>query len=282
MRSFKHTARRQLLAVLAGGVAAAFPLYTLAADSQLAALDSSGSVQGTVIGNDQKPIAGVRIELSNAAGKIVARTTTDSAGRFSIAGVTPGSYHVTAAKDDDLAAADVEVSGGAASRTALTLGATQLETITVTAQRFERARNQLSPSTGSSRYSFTAKAIEQLPEGDHTSFNHVLLQAPGVANDSFGQVHVRGDHNDLQYRINGIILPDGESGFGQVFDPRFAKSITLNTGALPAEYGLRTAGVVDIVTKDRIDEGDVDAYGGSHDTINPSFQLGKTYGKFSA
>jgi outer membrane receptor protein involved in Fe transport len=159
---------------------------------------------------------------------------------------------------------------------------TTLETVTVTAQRLERARNALSPTTGSSQYVFDQKTIDKLPEGDHTPFNRLLLQAPGVANDSYGQLHVRGDHNDLQYRINGVILPEGVSGFGQVLDTRFAKSITLNAGALPAQYGLRTAGVIDIVTKDRLEGGDIDLYGGSHGTFNPSFQLANTSGPFSA
>ncbi len=157
----------------------------------------------------------------------------------------------------------------------------ELETVTVTAKRFEKARNQLSPSTGSSQFNFDAKAIEDLPQGDNTPFNQVLLQAPGVANDSYGQLHIRGDHGDIQYRINGIILPEGVSGFGQVFDPRFAKSITLNTGALPAQYGLRTAGVIDIVTKDNVNGGNIDLYGGSHDTFNPSVEYGQTVGNVS-
>jgi len=276
-------ARRHLLAVFLGlsGPALTFP--ACAADAQLiAASNSEGTVEGIIVDADGKPVAAAKVQLSNSAGKIVARAQTDAHGVFSITGVAPGSYTVSAAKSGEFNNVEVQVSAGQSSKTRLALGDKQLQTVTVTARRFERARNSLSPSTGSSQYVFNEKAIEQLPEGDHTPFNHVLLQAPGVANDSYGQVHIRGDHNDIQYRINGIILPDGVSGFTQVFDPRFAKSITLNDGALPAEYGLRTAAVVDMVTKDRLDEGVVDFYGGSHDTVNPSFQLGKTIGDFSA
>ena len=75
------------------------------------------------------------------------------------------------------------------------------------------------------------------------------MQAPDVAQDSFGQFHVRGEHNGLQYRLNGIILPEGISVFGQSLDPRLISSLTLITGALPAEYGLRTAGIIDLKTK---------------------------------
>ena len=53
----------------------------------------------------------------------------------------------------------------------------------------------------------------------------------------------------MQYRINGIILPDGISGFGHVLDTGFVGSLALITGALPAQFGLRTAGIVDIQTK---------------------------------
>lgn len=265
------------------GLAGTLPGHALAAEAELlAAANSEGTIQGIVLGSDGKPLGGAKIQLSNSAGKVIAQARTDDHGIFTIGGIAPGTYSVGAAKGGDFNSVEVKVSAGATSRAEVSLGSKQLQTVTVTARRFERARNELSPSTGSSQYVFSEKAIEQLPEGDHTPFNRVLLQAPGVANDSFGQLHVRGDHNDLQYRLNGIILPDGVSGFGQVFDPRFAKSITLNTGALPAEYGLRTAGVIDIVTKDRLEGGEVDVYGGSHDTINPSFQLGKTVGNFTS
>ena len=113
--------------------------------------------------------------------------------------------------------------------------------------------------------------------------NQVILQAPGVAQDSYGQIHVRGDHANLQYRINGIQLPEGITGFGQVLSPRFAQSISLLTGALPAEYGLRTAGVIDIKTKDgQLDNlADVDFYGGQRGTTQPSFEYGGSKGNFS-
>ncbi|MFP3740639.1 TonB-dependent receptor plug domain-containing protein, partial [Burkholderia sp. SIMBA_019] len=84
--------------------------------------------------------------------------------------------------------------------------------------------------------------IQSMPQGANTPLNQVLLQAPGVANDSYGQLHVRGDHADLQYRINGIMIPEPISGFGQSLDTRIIDQVNLLTGALPAEYGYRTAG----------------------------------------
>ncbi len=287
MRSFtfsaRFVARRYLLAAYLGVVVTAVPHAVLAAEPQARpASTREGTLQGTVVGDDGNPIPSVNIQLSNASDKIVARTRTDAQGTFTIDDLAPGRYTITATASKNSNSTEVEVAGGITSKTQLALGSQQLQTVFVTAKRFEQARTALSPSTGSSQYTLSAKTIEQLPEGDHTPFNQVLLQAPGVANDNLGQLHIRGDHNDIQYRLNGIILPDGTSGFGQVLDPRFAKSITLNTGALPAQYGLRTAGVIDIVTKDQFNGGDVDVYGGSRDTFNPSFQLGKTTGNFTS
>ncbi len=274
--------RRSLLAVFLGFASSTLSNHALADEPQLlAASNSEGTIQGIVVGGDGKPLGAAKIQLLNASGKIVAQAQSDAHGIFTITGIAAGTYSVDAAKGSDFSSVEVQVSSGATSKAELALGSKQLNAVTVTAKRFERARNSLSPSTGSSQYTFDEKAIAQLPEGDNTQFNHVLLQAPGVANDNQGQLHIRGDHNDIQYRLNGIILPDGISGFGQVLDTRFAKSITLNTGALPAQYGLRTAGVIDVVTKDRYDGGEVSLYGGSHDTANPSFELGKTVGNFT-
>ncbi len=274
--------RRSLIAVFLGFASSTLSNHALADEPQLlAASTSEGTIQGIVVGGDGKPLGAAKIQLLNASGKIVAQAQSDAHGIFTISGIAAGTYTVNAAKGSDFNSVDVQVSSGVTSKAELALGSKQLNTVTVTAKRFERARNSLSPSTGSSQYTFDEKSIAQLPEGDNTQFNHVLLQAPGVANDNQGQLHIRGDHNDIQYRLNGIILPDGISGFGQVLDTRFAKSITLNTGALPAQYGLRTAGVIDVVTKDRYDGGEVEVYGGSHDTVNPSFELGKTVGNFT-
>ncbi|ALS61646.1 TonB-dependent receptor [Pandoraea norimbergensis] len=120
---------------------------------------------------------------------------------------------------------------------------------TISAKRLDAARNALSPDTGSSVYNFDRTDIETLPLGANTPLNQVLLQAPGVVQDSYGQLHVRGDHANLQYRIDGVIIPEAISGFGQAIDARIASQINLITGALPAQFGYRTAGIVDIHTK---------------------------------
>ncbi|MBU6338446.1 MAG: TonB-dependent receptor [Rickettsiales bacterium] len=119
----------------------------------------------------------------------------------------------------------------------------------VTAKKLDESRNKLSPKTGGSSFTFKQSDIENLPQGQATSLNQVLLRAPSVTQGTQGQLFVRGDHANLQYRINGVMLPEGITGFSQSLDTHFADKVDFLTGAMPAQYGFRTAGVVDITTK---------------------------------
>jgi hypothetical protein len=80
------------------------------------------------------------------------------------------------------------------------------------------------------------------------------------------------------------MLPEGLEGFGHEFDSHFIASATLLTGALPAQYGLRLSGVVDITTKSGADLNGVEAgvYGDSFGTIGPYFDYGRSVGNVSA
>jgi outer membrane receptor protein involved in Fe transport len=154
--------------------------------------------------------------------------------------------------------------------------------VVVTARRLNAARDSIQPQTGASTYTLSNQSIQAIPGGDNLQMSQIILQAPGVAQDSFGQLHVRGDHNGLQYRLNGVILPEGLSVFGQALNPRLADQVELITGALPAQYGLRTAGIIDIRTKSGIaNGGDISMYGGSHDTYQPSAEYSASQGPYS-
>lgn len=142
--------------------------------------------------------------------------------------------------------------------------------------------NFLLPKLGATSYSMDHAAIVSLPQGENTPIDKVLLQAPGVSYDSAvsnPDFHVRNEYSNVQYRINGILLPEGVSGLGPVLETGFIGNLNLLTGALPAQYGLRTAGVVDITTKSEFTQGgSVSLYGGSFGTLSPSFEYGGSSG----
>ena len=181
---------------------------------------------------------------NNIGGKAVVAT-------LALAAACPA---LTLAAEDTPAAADVGATDDASASPAASSSAdsssssSSMSEIVVTAQKLNEKRAGIETQTGASTYTIDSAAIQAMPGGENTQLNQVILQAPDVAQDSFGQLHVRGEHNGLQYRLNGIILPEGISVFSQTLDPHLIDSLSLVTGALPAEFGLRTAGIIDLTT----------------------------------
>jgi len=145
-------------------------------------------------------------------------------------------------------------------------------------QGFDQSRDHVLTKLGASSYTIDRTAIEAMPQGDNTPVDKLVLQMPGVNYDSAvsnPNFHVRGEYANVQTRINGLVLPEGVSGLGPVIDTNFIGSLSLLTGTLPAQYGLRTAGVLDITSRAfSTPGGSVSLYGGSHGTITPSFDYG--------
>lgn len=153
--------------------------------------------------------------------------------------------------------------------------------ITVTAKRLDEARSSIQPSLGASRYDFTPDSLGVIPQGSQAPLNQVLLRAPGVAQDSFGQIHVRGDHANVQYRLDGVQLPDGLSLFSNSLATQYASKMSLITGALPAQYGFRQAGVLDLTVKSGTSDPGAEASmtTGSRNHLQPSLSYGGQSGK---
>jgi outer membrane receptor protein involved in Fe transport len=154
--------------------------------------------------------------------------------------------------------------------------------IEVIGKRLDRERSEIQPSLGATRYDFSKTAISNTPLGENATLNQVLLRAPGVVQDGFGQIHVRGDHGSLQYRLDGVQLPEGLALFSSILSPRFADQLSLITGSLPAQYGLRTAGVVDITVKSGTTNpgGEASAMVGSYNWVQPALEYGGRAGNF--
>src|SRR5437660_6348592 len=162
-------------------------------------------------------------------------------------------------------------------------GTATAESVVVTSQELDISREQIVPSLGATRYTVGPDRLDSQAQGENAPFNQTILRFPGVAQDSFGQLHVRGEHANLQYRIDDVLLPESIPGFGQELESRFADNISLITGALPAQFGFRTTWFIDIHTKYGAvyQQGELSLHVGSFDTINPSFQDGGVLGKLN-
>jgi outer membrane receptor protein involved in Fe transport len=167
----------------------------------------------------------------------------------------------------------------AAAANATTAAQAALDT---TMTRLNTARDNLLTTIGASSTTINHAAIMNMPQADNAPIDKVILQLPGVSYDSAASnpnFHVRNEYANVQIRINGVVLPEGVSGLGPFIDTNFVGSMSLLTGALPAEYGLRTAGVLDITSRAfATPGGDLSLYGGSRQTFTPSFDYGGSVG----
>ena len=150
-------------------------------------------------------------------------------------------------------------------------------------EQLNQTREHILPRVGANSTDLDQATIAALPQGDNTPIEKVLLQTPGFSQDSAasGALHLRNEHANVQYRINGVLLPDGVSGFGQVLDSGLIGNAAVIDGALPAQFGLHTAGVVDITTKNGAFDGGgkIGLYGGSLANFTPSLEYGGTFGQ---
>ena len=107
--------------------------------------------------------------------------------------------------------------------------------------------------------------------GAGSSPNKLIEGLPSVASDSAGQEHVRGEHAEIAYVIDGVQLPDTLSGRqGSIIVPSTIQSLSFLTGAYAPEFGGQTAAILDITTLPgaRKPHADVEFDGGSYDTTN--------------
>ncbi|PYK52060.1 MAG: hypothetical protein DME51_01655, partial [Verrucomicrobia bacterium] len=159
-------------------------------------------------------------------------------------------------------------------------GTATVEQVVVTSQELDISREAIVPSLGATRYTVGPDRLDSQAQGESAPFNQTILRFPGVAQDSFSQLHVRGEHANLQYRIDDVLLPESIPGFGQELETRFADSVSLITGALPAQFGFRNTGVIDIHTKNGavFQQGEASLFVGSFDTIKESLEYGGVLG----
>jgi hypothetical protein len=280
------TARRPAATLRGGALVLGISSFLASWPGAAWAAPPAGVVEGIAKDSLERALGGAKLRLETPDGTVLGRTAADARGHFSFSGIAPGTYAVIAENPGfDPATAIVTVGASEGASADLTLPARAALDLNVVAKRLDEARIAIQPRIGASTYSITDAAIANQPGGENAPLNQVILRAPGVAQDSAanGDIHVRNEHANLQYRINGIILPEGINGFGQSLSPRFASSVDLITGALPAQYGLRTSGIIDIQTKSGAftPGGSISVYGGSYGRLQEGAEYGGSYGRLN-
>src|SRR5260370_6779481 len=202
------------------------------------AASPAGIVTGIVKDALERPLPMARVRLETTDGRGGGGGSGDEQGRFTFSQVAPGTYALVAEHPGfEPATAIVTLTEAEGASADLALASQRPLDLQVAAKRLEEERIKIQPRVGASTYEFSNKAIESQPGGENNPLPRVLLQAPGVTQDSSsaGGIHVREQMGNVQYRINGIVLPEGATLFAQSGGPSPppARPITLPARAPP-------------------------------------------------
>jgi outer membrane receptor for ferrienterochelin and colicins len=246
--------------------------FTCAADNDL-----TQTIIGTVQDQDLRRVDQAIVQVRDQEGTMVAQGVTNQAGEFRIMVPESGTYSISAVRDPFRSEyVVVKIGGLPLSPVSLTLAVTR-----------EIALEIVSPlpaiqyKASSETYQLSRKDIEALPRGNNNDVYDVLLTIPSVIYGGLKQTHIRQDHANQQFRIDGIPIPDTVSGsFADIVPPRAWERADIILGGMEAQYGNKTAIIVDITSKSGTKPGfgSVQVFGGSNETVNPSIEYGGAIG----
>ena len=126
---------------------------------------------------------------------------------------------------------------------------------------------------------FQAQAYHGAPT---TTTSQIMQQAiAGAARAPTGEVHIRGQHAEYTYYIDGVPVPSAVGGtLNELFNPAIVDNIGFQTGGWDAEYGNKNIAVVRVDT--RIPSGgfhvEASAYAGSFNSAGQSVMASTTRG----
>jgi outer membrane cobalamin receptor len=262
-----------LLAFALAAPATALPT-TPAHLGAVSAGDLTGVVRDSASGQG---LAGGDVIVSHD-GRIVVRSQTDAAGRFRIHNLPDGDYDV-----------EVRLVGFRPATSRVTIGGTEHDTELSVLLVPSIAHLQELEATAPVPVAVDTRTGNQVFKQDNyhgaptqTTSQIVQQSIAGAARAPTGEVHIRGQHAEYTYYIDGVPVPAGISGsLNELFSPDVVNEISFQTGGWDAEYGNKNAAIVDVNTRVPAGglRGDASSYVGSFagngQTVDASQNIGK-------
>ncbi|MFI5251528.1 MAG: hypothetical protein ACHQQQ_03755 [Bacteroidota bacterium] len=225
-------------------------------------------VRITVLDADEKiPIELAHIVLRRM-GKLVAEGVTNPAGQLILHDVQVGSYTVSAWFIDYKTYANSILIDPAHTIYSINLHPqnSQMQEVEVVSGR-ELGVSNIDTKTGNQN--FESETYHVPPSAQMTTL--IQQNMMGAARAPTGEVHIRGQHGEFTYYVDGIPVPLGVfGGLNEVVDPKVIDRATFITGGFPAEYGGQMSAVIDL--NNRVPTGsihlDASTYVGSYLVFN--------------
>jgi outer membrane receptor protein involved in Fe transport len=241
-----------------------------------------GTVRGAVRDPQGRAIAGAKIMIKAQASAWTQQTETDATGQFTVTAVPAGTYTIEAQNPGFRVASQVlNVGIGSAPTVEFSM---QLESVTSTVQ-VSAAPDAVRADASSLPATVSLQQIQETPGADRTnSMAFVTGFVPG-AYMVHDQLHIRGGHQ-VSWLVDGVPVPNTNiaSNVGPQFDPKDIATVEVSRGGYSAEYGDRTYGVLNVVTRSGFEfdqEGELSMSYGSFNQTNDQLSFGGHTDRFA-
>ncbi len=195
------------------------------------------------------PVAGATVTVSTLGGQLEKTETSDAQGRFSLVGLESGDFEIVVARESYLTERfNVTVAPRQILKLDIRLSpaAGEHETVEVTA-----SLNQLDAGKAQTSLTLTERSLEELPAPYQTDIPKLVARmVPGAVQGHDNFIHLKGNELSLHQFLDGVAFLDNpQSQFSPGYAPQVIQSVNIITGGMPAEFGNRLGGVLDVVTK---------------------------------
>src|SRR5277367_6741983 len=211
---------------------------------------NSGSIEGVVKDLSGGVVANATVEISYSVSGYSRTTTTGSDGSFRFTNVPFNTYHtVVSATGFASYTLDVDVRSAVPANVTVNLkvGSAGTTTVTVEANGGDLVENESTFHTDVDRDLFTNVPLES---ASSSLSSLVTLVTPGVAAASNGLFHGLGDHASNSFSVDGEPITDQQSKvFSNQLPSDSVQSLEVISGAPPAEFGGKTALVIQVTTR---------------------------------
>lgn len=236
----------------------------------------TGDLHGTVTDSASgAPLGSAQVSVQQE-GRIVVNSLTDAFGRYRAHNLPAGTYSVS-----------VRFIGFRPFTSSVTVGAEDLHLdvrLASSAVELQAVRvlgeSPIAIDTRSGDQTYSQERSHNAPT---TTSSQIIQQSvAGAVRAPSGEVHIRGQHAEYSYYVDGVPVPSGVSGsLNELFDPSIVNSINFRTGGWDAEYGNKNSAVIDVTT--RIPTGgfhlNATGFGGSFNTNGQSLSASANSGK---
>ncbi len=229
-----------------------------------------GTIRGLVHDPQHRPVQGAEITVHALGSDWTQTITSNERGEFQLDVVPLGAYQVSASAPGFAAPPQnvVLTSGSVANLHFQFAVAAPTMSITVSA-----AAEEVNPESATPTSTISHQQIAVTPGAERANSVAMITDfIPGtyMVHD---QLHFRGGHQ-ITWLVDGVPVPNTNiaSNVGPQFDPKDIATLEVQRGGFSAEYGDRTYGVFNVVTRsgfERNNEGElVLSYGSFHQTDN--------------